>query len=272
MLEIDYFKLQQSIDFAERKLKALTPDDPHMSTKKEALALLLERLRSKIENNEDRFAGYAPVLHVVAERVAKESNPSVLISDIKDGEQPITLLSIVQAILEREQSKLKQLSFKKSDLVGQLYSPVEQLDRLVARIYNLPSPDLPEMDPEDANTYSTALDTWVAEHPFLDEDTGTSSAVFDAVISTHALLTMEASKEALHRELNRGAAANPFLFQFYIDEIRKSDSKFIKGDHIGIFYSSLRAGLSLGDMASLSIEEPACRGPTNRSRDCSRWG
>ena len=83
---------------------------------------------------------------------------------------------------------------------------------------------------------------------------------------------MEASKEALHRELNRGAAANPFLFQFYIDEIRKSDSKFIKGDHIGIFYSSLRAGLSLGDMASLSIEEPACRGPTNRSRDCSRWG
>ena len=99
-----------------------------------------------------------------------------------------------------------------------------------------------------------ALETWVAEHPFLDGGTGTSSAVFEAMISAYALLSTESSEVALKKEINRGTAANPFLHTFYMDEISQSASGELKGSHIGVIYASLRASLSIGETASLYIE------------------
>jgi hypothetical protein len=137
-----------------------------------------------------------------------------------------------------------------------LYSIGEQLDRLVARIYGIAPPTLPVMSAKDAQTYSTALDSWVPEHPFLDGGRGASSAVFDAAISTHALRGNSAADAAVEKELHRGAAANPFLAEFYVPDDRRDERIFLPPAHIGIFYASLRARLSLGDSASLSIDAP----------------
>jgi hypothetical protein len=52
----------------------------------------------------------------------------------------------------------------------------------------------------------------------LDGATGTSSAVFDAVINVHALRNAAAAEAVLSQELIKGAAANPFLSEFYLKD------------------------------------------------------
>lgn len=254
VLEIGYFGRDASIEFAEATLRTIHPAGQHQATQRKAIELLVDRLRTQTETDGDRFAGYAPVLQAVAERVAREGNPSALVAEIERGEQLVTLKAIASAILERERAKISTLRFDQQKLVKTLYTPEEQLDRLIARVYQTPQPALPAMGPRDLQTYSTALETWVAEHPFLDGGTGASSAVFDAVISTRALKKSESASTALERELKRGSAANPFLSEFYMPETAESKPLYLPPEHIGIVYSSLRARLALGDSASLSVE------------------
>lgn len=255
VFEIGYYPSEESVDFAEAQLTAANPDRNHPQVDRQALALLLDKLRSETASDGDRFAGYAPVLQAVAERVARESNPQTLVSEMQQGVQSsVTLHSVVSAILNREKTKLKRISFSDPNLAQRLYSPEEQLDRLVARRYNTPAPKLPEMDPSDAETYSNALETWVGEHPFLDGDSGTSSVVFDAVITAWALKGDSAVPAALQMELDKGNAANPFLYAFYFGE--KLDTACLPEHHIGVIYASLRAGLARGETASLYVAEP----------------
>jgi hypothetical protein len=243
-----------AIEFAMARIQADHPGRSGM-VGRQAVELLLERLRSQTETDGDRFAGYAPVLQAVATRVAKDSNPGALVAQIKGGTQPITLQEVGASILERERTKLEPLAFEGAGIKERLYLPQEQLDRLVAVIYGLKPPELPTMSPKDAQTYSNALKSWVAEHPFLDGGHGTSSAVFEAMITIHAVKG-PAAEPALHRELGRGASANPFLSEFYLPGENISEPIYLSPGHVGIVYSSLRARLSLGDTASLVIDAP----------------
>lgn len=257
VLEIGYYGSSASIDFAEAQLRAIRRDSSHADVERRAIQLLLERLRAQTESDGDRFAGYAPVLRAVAERVAGVGNAAALIAEIEKGEKPVTLQTVVAAILDRERAKLGSLQFENPKITQSLYSAEEQLDRLVARLYDLPLPPLPiSMTAKDARIYATALQSWVPEHPFLDGNNSASSAVFEAAIAKHALLDKVATSAAIRRELSRGAAANPFLSEFYIKETSDSDILPIPPEHIGILYSSLRARLSIGDTASLIVETP----------------
>ncbi|OQW55222.1 MAG: hypothetical protein A4S14_13320 [Proteobacteria bacterium SG_bin9] len=253
VLEIGYYGLEASIQFAEAHLRSEKPNSTHADSERKAIELLLARLRAQTESDGDRFAGYAPVLQAVANRVAHEGNPGALVAQIEKGAQPVTLRTVVSSILDRERGKLNRLPLVDGSLVEKLYSPDEQLDRLVARVYRLPPPDPIKMGAQDAQTYSTAIETWVAEHPFLSGNNA-SSAVFDAVICTHALRNTSAGESAIKRELAKGAAANPFLSEFYITKETNGDQVSLPAEHIGIVYSSLRARLSIGDTASLLVE------------------
>lgn len=258
VLEIGYYGPEASVEFAEAMLRAARPNSPHAVAERRAVELLLTRLRKQTESDGDRFAGYAPVLQAVADRVSKEGNASALVAQIEKGAQPVTLQGVVSAILERERGKLGRLPFQDPKLKDILYTPVEQLDRLVARHYHTPPPDLPTMGAKDAEIYDAALKTWVAEHPFLNGGGSTPSAVFDAMISVHALRNPALGEVPLQRELARGAAANPFLSEFYFElhaaESACSGGVILPPEHIGIVYASLRARLSLGDTASLLVE------------------
>ena len=254
VLEIGYYGRDASVDFAEAILRAAKPNNQHRRVQRRALELLVDRLRDQTESDGDRFAGYAPVLQALAGRVGQESNPAALVAEIERGEQLVTLQTIVSAILERERGKLATLPFENPKLTQTLYQPKEQLDRLVARVYQQSPPNLPAMGPKDAQTYAAALETWVPEHPFLNGGVGTSSAVFDAMISTHALRTPVSAEAALQRELKRGVAANPFLSEFYAPEGAAYEPVYLPPEHIGVVYSSLRARLALGDSASLLVE------------------
>ena len=251
VLEIGYFTPELAARFAMAHLRRRKPDYPFMEAADRAIELLLAGLRQDVGGDGDRFAGYAPVLQAVAEQVAREANPAALIAKIERGEHPVTLRTIITAILEREQTKLGPLAFEDSSLKSKLYNPSEQLARLVARVYGQATPPLLPMSANDTQIYANALDTWVPDHPFLDGGRAPVSAVFDAVIAGTALCNERTAGAATSRELARGAAANPFLAEFYL---AAQTEGYIRPEHIGIIYASLRARLSIGDEASLSIE------------------
>ena len=252
ILEIGYYGTAEAIDFTEAALRTSKADTRFQAVERGAITLLLQQLREQTANEESRFAGYAPVLQAVARQVESESDPQGLIARLNRGEHSVTLQSIALALLEREQAKLRTLQLQDGTLNDRLYAPDEQLARLAAYVYNGARPELPNMSTEDEQTYTTALETWVPEHPFLDGGRGFSSAVFGAMVITKALMVSDISESALQRELGSGAAANPFLFDFYT----ASDDSYLRPEHIGAIYASLRANLSLGEGASLSIYGP----------------
>ena len=257
VLEIGYYPPDAAADYAEVLLRAERPSTAHAASERSAIELLLSRLRQQTEIDGNRIAGYAPVLQAVAKRVAQEGNASSLVAEINAGAQPVTLRAVAFSILDRERSKLGTLPFGEPALTEKLYSPDEQLNRLVAHVYGVPPPGIAGLSPEDALVYDAALKTWVPEHPVLGRRDAPGSAVFDAVVAVHALKRNDAADAALDRELARGAAsANPFLAEFYGLQDEGDGTAFLPPQHIGIVYSSLRASLSLGDTASLLVEGP----------------
>ncbi len=253
VLEIGYFDLQKSVEFVESRLASKRLHRGYASVERDAAEIILQQLRNRTEHDGDRFAGYAPVLEAVANHIDSHNNVSALISQLKKGIQPITLPDVVRDILDRESKKLQTLQFEDENLFNRLYQPKEQLDHLVSLLYRTHKAVLPDMGSADARTYQQALTTWVPDHPFINGDQA-STAVFDAVISGHALQHPASSKDALQKELERGSAANPFLSEFY--PVCDTDEKpFLPSEHIGIVYASCRARLSIGDNASLIIED-----------------
>ena len=253
VLEIGFFEPDDALNFAYMKLRERKPDNSYETAERKALRILLQQLRDQTETDGDRFAGYAPVLQAVADRVARETNAMGFVSELEQGIQDgqVTVRSIAYAILEREQGKLARLSLEDKSLIDILYSPEEQLERLVSRVYNLAEPELPPMSQSDAQIYNNALEEWVGEHPFLDGGFSPSSAVFDAMITATALHSTDASRAELQKELMKGMGCNPFLFTFYLN----ASDNTIHREHIGVVYASLRASLALGDVASLFVTE-----------------
>ena len=258
VLEIGYYEIDASIEFAETTLRERHPERrPSASVDREAITLLLERLRSQTEGDENRFAGYAPVLQAVAERVASEDNPINLINELKAGTQStVTPQSITSSILKREQRKLDQIQLQDPTLHDRLYTPEEQLTRLVARTYQTVAPPvtLPDMGPEDLKTYSEKVWPWLEDHPFLGGGDHPRSAVFEAAIKAQALRHDATASTASQIELEKGELANPFLYLFYGEET-PSKTNQIRGEHIGVYYNSVRASLANGEMAFLTIED-----------------
>ena len=183
----------------------------------------------------------------------------VLVARIKQGLESVTLQSIILGILEREADKLRTLSLEDPDLLTKLYRPEEQLDRIVADLYQTDL-NLPEvaMTNQDRQNYENVLKTWVLDHPFIGGGEDTRSIVFNAAISAHALKNPATSERALQKELARGAAANPFLSELYAGldshQFSESDTVDLNPEHIGALYASFRARLSLGDSANLLVE------------------
>lgn len=257
VLEIGYYEFDSAVDFAMARIRTTKPNRSSEITERRAVSGLIRGLSQQTKTDEKRFAGYAPVLQAVADRVGQASNPQVLVSEIESGGIPMSLEGITSAILSRERGKLGNLSFSDPAIANTLYQVDEQIHRLASRIYRINPPDIPKMSPKDAELYDSALKTWVNEHPFLDGSGKPSSAVFGAVISAWSMQNGEQTlaEKVLRLELGRGAAANPFITEFYKPKAENGSENYIPADHIGVFYNSLRAGLSLGDSASLVIDD-----------------
>ena len=271
VLEIGYYDKDEAARFAKIRAKFIRGESHEREPDGRAIELILSKLRDNLSEDKDNFSGYAPVLIAVAEQVADpkdtDDNTARLISDIENGKREITLPSIAHTILIREQKKLQSLPFQDKTLCQKkLYTPEEQVDRLIARIYRSESIDvatryLPSnLSDDDKIIYLNALETnnWLTEHPFLDGmGVNPSSEVFDGLLASKALTMESFADKALQREFDRDMKANPFLAEFYIshlEEKQKSGSHLIQSSHVGILYTSLRARLLQAETANLLID------------------
>ena len=254
VLEIGYFDEQHAAEFAKIQVQHIREESTRREPDGRAVDLILSRLREETSPDGGTFAGYSPVLIAVAKQVADPSddNTQALISRIESGGDTVTLASVIESILDREQKKIENLRFNDSKLRNELYGPEEQFARLIGRIYHgAPLPHLPNMSPEDQKTYSDALTTWVQEHPFLD-GTGEnpSSAVFGGILAVKALFAPSISDAVLNKELGQGTLINPFIAEFYISELSARNASHpvtpsaIRAGHVGLLYASVRARLS----------------------------
>ncbi|MYF20198.1 MAG: hypothetical protein F4218_06170, partial [Synechococcus sp. SB0677_bin_5] len=273
VLEIGYYDKDQAAKFAKIQVKSIRNERNEREPDGRAIELILSRLRDHLSKDQDNFSGYAPVLVAVAKQVADpedmdtdSENTARLISDIKNGRREITLPSIAQAILIREQKKLDSLSFKDKNLCKKLYTPEEQIDHLIARVYGGQDADIAtkylpnDLSEDDKVTYFNALENnnWLTEHPFLDGmGVNPSSEVFEGLLASKALTMESFANKALQREFNHDIKANPFLAEFYISRLEEEqdlDLHLIKSSHVGILYASLRSRLLQGGIASLLVD------------------
>ena len=111
VMEIGFYGREESERFAESVLRTIhrrrdrgIPGD----VERRAIELILEKLRNETGAEGQRFAGYAPVLRAVAERVAEETgNLQIFVNEIRNSRQasPITLDRIASGILEKRTRK-----------------------------------------------------------------------------------------------------------------------------------------------------------------------
>jgi hypothetical protein len=272
VFDIDFFDASRARRFVMKALDRLAE-----KAGQEELAVALRTHRSVYEKAGDgfvsgleraaasdgnRFAGYAPVLEAVATVLASVRNPATLNAPVQDAMQGRILQQLASQVLEREATKLRdQLpDVVPSNVRENLYTPEEQLDRLTGVIFKTTVPIRPAaLQPAHMAFYDAAVKNFMPQHPFLD-GTGRqpSGAVFDAVISTHALFSASAeTAAAAARYAGDGPhTPNPFLIDFYLDRaIEKwGENPVVPTEHVVVLYESIRARAAVGDVVRLNIE------------------
>ena len=268
VLEIQFYQHAEAIEFVGRQTQFLRAEDRQniaatADADRKAAELILDSYRKDAREDGDRFVGYAPVLIAVARRIAAERNPVALVQQLATGAEGPSLKRIVDAILEREKTKLDSLDFTDERLKACLYGRDEQVERLISAVYGIDhKPALPEMNQQDAKTYAEALATWVPDHAFTD-GTGIrpSSEVFGGFIAAEALKREWSSAIVRSRELEK---VNPFLWRFALPECWtdphtgevESDAAthHVRLADLGLSFASVRAQLAHGEAAHLSVD------------------
>lgn len=271
ILDIDFFDQPRATRFvvgALHRLKDLPAYaglagrlEAHSQVYEEVAEGFVGKLAAATAGDASRFAGYAPVLEAVANVIAGVPNVAKL-REVPEILQQQALRNLVQQIMEREAEKLREQVRANipNGLLEALYTPEEQMARLVAKLHNTAEPPMPASLPQHLTaTYEQALRSFIDQHPFLD-GTGRqpSGAVFDATITAGALLSSlpDAADAAVHRAGQALQTANPFLIDFYLQELGMAGSElpFVLPEHIVLLHESMQARDGAGQMVQLSIE------------------
>ena len=278
VIEIQFYGPESALDFVMRRIASARRDQGDnvaaaADADGKAARYILSNLEHHAEGDGDRFVGYAPVLIAVAKRVAAEPNPMALVQEFEHGTEVLSLNDIVDAILERERTKLAPLVFTDPAVKGQLYSKDEQVERLIAAVYGVDHvPPLPAMSSQDTETYKGALDSWVPDHPFTDgSGQRPSSEVFGGFIAAEALRTQWAAESVRKRELG-SAKVNPFIWRFRLPDCWVESEDRAPGGtpdcvplvDVGLVFASLQARLSRVESAHLLIDADVDSDTTGR--------
>jgi hypothetical protein len=224
------------------------------------------------------FLGYAPVLDAISElfigetnyydlRIRLTQNGGKLASEA--SERPLSLLRrIVEEILEREtrQKLLYNIRPELEKLAAEvnwkswetLYTPVEQVDRLLARIVGAEYHRDPDtLPPKLAPEYESRLATWLPEHPFLRNDT-LANVVFESYVLARSLVAGTASTRALAERYIARPDYRPasLLAEFYFLFTREMGSRQVPVEHLGILYDAMVSAESEAHRLRLSLDGP----------------
>jgi hypothetical protein len=233
----------------------------------EARNLILDHLQKAVVGDEKvtddaarEFLGYAPVLETVAVLLAKEGNYHDFIESLNAmGRQEITrplavLNHVVIRLLEREQTQKLQANIKPAleataeevgwDAWADLYSPREQIARLLGLILGRRVEIPLEMPQSVRAQYEEQLKVWLPEHPFLREGSVPANQVFESYLFADA---MSEYLTPLAQAVEDRVTASDYkpsrlLADFYILLGQKEGEHYVAQRQIGILYDSLLAG------------------------------
>lgn len=235
----------------------------HAPNYKEAIGKFVDHLAQETAQDDHQFVGYAPVLDAIATVIAAETNVTKVAGTVEAVLAGKVLAGVTQAITEREAIKVaSQVATATGVSIDGLYGPKEQLERLASLLFANTQPVSlpPGLPAHAASAYEQAVESLLPQHPFLagSNPPQPSSAVFGAYI-------VAASLRSCHQHLAKSAEAyvqsaahapNPFLFDFYSDEVELSSSN-VPAAHIGLLYESLQAKTRGGELARLSATHGA---------------
>jgi hypothetical protein len=272
IFEIDFFDRVSAKKFVLAELDRLAKKasgesffnrlTAHRSVYEQAADGFVARLERATASDGARFAGYAPVLQAVSTVLSGVTNPASLDHGVQESMQQEILQRLMELVLERESTKLREqlIVSMPAGFLKDLYTPDEQLARLVGRILGtktpVPSYTLPQ---EHIATYESAVETLMAQHPFLD-GTGQkpSGAVFGAAITAFGLFSpLPSVKAAAERYAGDSPhTPNPFLVDFYLHlaERQEGASPLVAPEHVVLLYESVRARAPVGAVVHLSVE------------------
>lgn len=281
IFDIELFDEQRAIRFVESNLKRRAKEMPQDTTDlaehivrfsepyRQAATSFVQRLADvshqsrQVEQKALEFAGYAPVLEAIGGMLARTRNPASLVADALKVHSKSVLFQVVDLILVREQSKLRENLAPAfgSVPVDALYQPEEQRRRLAAHLFNLTPPPTPhQVPPQLQQGYEDAVESFLAQHPFLDgTGVNVSSAVFSADLIAFALhhdgSDLRRAGEDWAQRDNR--APNPFLIDFYVERGHRvaQELLFIAPEHVGLLDSSVRARLRARQHATLEFSQ-----------------
>jgi hypothetical protein len=269
-MEIEYFDEHQSTEFIRRRLPVLAniraatraAFSKHGNNFIELALATRRKLTSTPGGDEQRFAGYAPVLDAICTYALDESdlNPTSRLANLA-AESAVSLIAqISTSILEREQLKLTNqiVAPPPGNDISLLYTPDEQRGRLAAILFGSDAPSGPSIsDPAFKQTYDRMITEFMPQHPFLHPSGGPSNAAFAAVLLVWAITTGRTASAA-----RRTLAANPTLgsglfFEIYTSWLAQSATNSLALEDIGFLYNSFSSQSAQGERPSLDVSADA---------------
>ncbi len=268
LLEIQFFDDQQARRYIEGKLPLIAARNeqllnayhnhvqPYRDLAHEARGRLIEAAGT----DQDRFAGYAPVLDAICEFTLQDGclNPKSKIEELSTT-SPIELIrDIITSILRREQEKLKS-AFKEShptvlnEALDLLYTPEEQIARVASVLFGSKSPELPVFSDSDHHTtYLEMVDRFAPQHPFVSSGRAASNPIFAAYVVAWALKQPGRAETARKAVLQQPALISPIFFELYDCEL-VGEYPLVPLADVGILYQALNSQIAPGQRVQLEI-------------------
>ena len=244
----------------------------------ECLDLIFQHLEAPMRDGldsetVDEFLHYPPVLDVISVLLNKERNFMALKNFLQDQvpETSVALLrDVMNHILLREQGEKvvpafsTKLSSKDREHLSQikdsLYTEVEQSQRLLASVLDVPVDCKPDvLPPQFEATYNTVVTEALTDHPFLRGTHRFANSVFESYLYASALrgdLGNDLADRVTDVLLGRSGLPTTLLAEFYLDTdiADEAGSQKVRPDHVGLLYDSLLSSESSRRKVHLYIE------------------
>jgi hypothetical protein len=246
--EISHFNEAQQSDYVD--LRALRGAQASSDAYVTAKAAVLEQLNGATDSSLDEaFAGYAPVLDAVAALLKPPVNYQAVINDFQGSTVAGTRLKILRrildALLDREQTKVEPLAHDLGLSAADAYSPQEQLEWLTAELLGGNQPTLAWCPDSKRAEYAERVVQFLSDHPFREGDLW-ASPVFSSYV---AVKQMDSAQSSL---LIPVAGMSGLFYEFAAADA-PTESRAVDEAEFAALHASLMAGQWVSSTSVVSV-------------------
>ncbi|WP_088342367.1 NACHT domain-containing protein [Robiginitalea sediminis] len=244
LLKLEPFTIEQAQDFIDKQIGEEKFKSEYRATRDYIINSVegFFKNQSELKNKQyQAFIGYAPVLLSITKLLQENQNYHALLEELKSNDQRgiDLIITIVEYILIRDKNEKAKtqilpeiLANRPKDFILEVetnaYSPKEQCIRLIYSLLNKSCDYRITDDPRFDEIYNEKFDTWIKEHPFL-EDGKIQNVVFQSYVV--AVLIEDKDYHRILLEYLENHYKDAFMLFFVFDRLcnprRKIDYKFL---------------------------------------------